>query len=200
MTVFTSIRSLAAALAAGALVACATPSISTFDSAEISDASALSSVQSVYVAPVTFELEKFVSSVGPRTGAGGQRPVSDKDLETLAADLRDDIQKALAKSGLTVVDEPTPGAATVSAVLTKVASSRPSFAELSDEPSLSAQSIYAGGGDVRITITSGDDTLAVLTDSESSSLGDGQPRVGIWSDLKSEFRRWANGVAAAFKD
>lgn len=198
MTVFTPLRSLAAALAAGALVACATPSISTFDSAEISDAGALSAIDSVYVAPVTFELEKFVSSVGPRTSSG-QRPVSDRDLQSLSEDFRSDIQAALTKAGLEVLDAPADGAATVSAVLTKVASSRPSFAELADEPSLSASSVYAGGGAVRITIASGAETLAVLTDSEMSSLGDGQPRVGVWSDLNSEFRRWANGVAAAFK-
>ena len=195
------IKPVFAALALASVSACATGGYgpSVFDSASVADSKTLSSVDRVYVAPVGFDLEPFVrsSSLAGRNG-DGQRPVSDRDLEALAKRFQADMTRALEAKGLTVIDAAQPGAATVSAVLTRVDSSRPSFADLSDNPGLSAQSLYSGGGAVTITVDVDGSTVATFSDSERESISNRPPAVGIWEDLYRDFDVWAAGLAGAF--
>lgn len=187
---------IAATALAAALSACATTDgFSVFDETSVSNEAALNASGGVFVAPVTFDLEPFVRSIGPNTGTRRQRSVSDRDLENLAENFRDDIVRALDNSGVQVLDEASSDGLVVEPVLTRVSSTRPSFAELSDNPALSAQSIYAGGGAVRVVFKRDGDEVAVFEDTEITTLGDGRPRVGIWSDLNREFDRWARGIA-----
>jgi len=185
------------AAVAAALAGCVSAGVNVFDQADV-NAGALEGVRSAYVAPVEVRLDAFVPRTLARTSRDGQRRVSEADQARLADDLKTEIERALAARGVALLDAPADGAASVRAVLTEANSSRPSFGELSGDPSLSAQSVYAGGGAVEIVVEIDGETVASFADENRTTLGDEVPRVGIWQDLERDFERWAAGLASIF--
>jgi hypothetical protein len=159
-----------------------------FDSASISADRELSSFESVYIPPVKVALDHRVGS-GP-SYIGGDRPVREEDAADKAADFHEDLVDAFGDSfslasgsGLNVL--------TVEATLTRLQSSRPTMADLQEEPGLSMQSRYAGGASMRVVFSENGSPLAEVGDGYTESLDRHRFEAGMWDDANRAFSMWS---------
>ncbi len=160
----------------------------------------LSSYQQIHIAQVETKLpgEELRNRSNIRRGSRGfsnaQRYVSDKDQVQKANDLYEDLRSRLSRD-FEIVDQAGPGVLTIETTITRLASSRPTFTDLSDSTSLRFESIYAGGAEAIFKLSENGETIATMEDSYIASLNDGFPRVGIWSDTDRVFSRWSRKLA-----
>ncbi len=167
-----------------------------FDSASLSPDANLASYDKVYIAPVKFDASLLQRDRPSRFGSEPRR-VSQKDLNDRADYLERQLAREIGKTR-TLVDAPGSDVLTIETRLSEVQSSAPTMTDYSDEPGLSARSIYAGGAAVSFTMR--DSTGAVLAslDDEYQARFNDRPRpTGIWSDANDAFRKWAKNVARA---
>lgn len=158
-----------------------------FDSKNISSTTTLSSFESVYIAPVAVALEE----PGPRPGyLGGERAVSDKDAARKAADFQEDLSDEFGDS-FKLASGPGSGVLTIAATLTRLEASRPTIEDLREQPGLSMQSRYAGGGAVTVVFSEAGATLAEVSDSYTETLDNHRFQAGIWEDTDRAFSGWA---------
>ena len=156
-----------------------------FDTVQIASPAALDGVRQVYVADVTTDLPAAASRFDSRV----PRPVRPRDAEAKADDLAAALQRGLDRE-FDAVDAPGPGVLVVKPTLTGLASSRPTLADLMQQPGLSHESVYAGGASVTLVLERDGVVVGTLSDTYQGNLGDGQPRIGIWQDADRAFSRW----------
>lgn len=149
-----------------------------FDRASVVSGARLSNYQSVYVAPVRVSLER------------SDRPVSPRDAQIKAADLREEIIDAFQRSHA-IKTGPGSDVLTISATLTKLVANMPTAADYSDHPSLSPHSIYAGGAGFEASLSSPAGDLALVADEYVGLLDGVAPPVTTWQDADPAFFSWA---------
>lgn len=180
-----------------ALVFCAlaaTPAFA-FDSKNISSTTKLSSFESVYIAPVAVALEESGSRPGH---LGGERAVSDKDAARKAADFQEDLADEFGDE-FTLATGPGSGVLTIAATLTRLEASRPTIEDLREQPGLSLESRYAGGGAVTVVFSAGGATLAEVSDRYTETLDDHRFQAGVWQDTDRAFSSWARQLVEFVK-
>lgn len=175
---------LAVAVAAGPAAA------GSFDAESIVGDTDLSSFESVYIAPVTANLDLDVAAF-PRNG--GDRPVDASDVAEKAADFHDELTEAFSRS-FSLADAPGPGILTIEVTLTDLEASRPTMADYRRAPGLSFASVYAGGGEMTAVLSENGVTIAEVSDRFTSYLSDERARAGVWSDADRAFDRWARNL------
>lgn len=164
--------------------ACATSGTSGFDEADISTGADLASYNSVYIADVAVapELANRDTRVSTTQALGKyDRPVSQRDLAELAGDIQGALSREVGRVK-TTVPAPRPGALTVQATLVDVASNRPTMADVSAQPGLSQQSVYAGGVEIAIVLSDGSEQLATLVERYDGMLQDDVGPPSTWED------------------
>lgn len=183
---------LAAGVAFSAAAGLATAAAAAFDSVYLSSDRPLGSYERVYIAPVSAELDLDVRRY--RTGGSGDRPVEERDAALRAEDFHGALVDAFGRS-FALAAAPGPGVLTVEARLVKLEASRPTMADYRQTPGLSFRSIYAGGAEMRVTLSEDGAVLAEIGDAWRGSLSDGRYRVGIWGDAQRAFSSWARSLA-----
>jgi len=164
----------------------------SFDSANVSSSAQLSSFSAIYVAPVSTDLDLDVVAFD-RSGRG-DRDIRDSDVADKADDLYDEIVSAFASS-YSMASGAGAGVLTIETTLTGLKSSRPTMADYNRNVSVSGRSVYAGGADVEFILSEDGRTLAELSDSYSTTLGDHRVRAGIWNDADRAFGVFASKLA-----
>ncbi|MEO0982817.1 MAG: DUF3313 family protein [Pseudomonadota bacterium] len=161
---------------------------------EDGDLAAASGFERVFIAPVTVALGE--PDAGQITyGRTSNRPVSEQDQARKAADLRDDLVDQFSRR-FTLVEAPSADALTVETTITRLASTRPTQADVERNQRISLTSTFAGGADFDVVLSVGDGApLARLTDSYKSSFNDGRPRIATWADADRAFGRFARSLA-----
>ena len=166
--------------------ALASPSL---DTVNVSTEADLSSFTKVYIAPVGVELkDRFRRNL---RDVGAPRPVSEKDQAKRAEASREYFVSAFSKN-YEVVEAPGEGVLTVEPIITRLESTRPTFADYEAQPGLSASSIFAGGADYSVRLKTGETLLTEVSEKYRTDLFDGQPRNGIWTDFEYASRRMAS--------
>lgn len=163
-----------------------------FDSENLVTDRQLSTYESVYIAPVKVNLDHHVVRYD-RSGYG-DRPVDPDDANQKAADFYNELVDAFSES-YSLASAPGPGVLTLEATLTKLQSSRPTPADYDREPSLSFQSVYAGGGSMTAVFSEDGEVLAEIADQFDSYLSDGRVRAAVWHDADRAFSQWARKLA-----
>lgn len=169
---------------------------STFDTLNVVQESNLSAYKKVYIAPVGVELkERFRRNL---RDIGAPRPTDERDQQKRAEDARITFTRAFEKK-YEVVDAPAEDVLTVEAVITRLESTRPTFADYDVTPGLSPSSIYVGGADYHVRLKNGDTLLAELSEKYQTDLNDGLPRNGIWTDFEYASSRMASKLIKHIK-
>lgn len=183
------------AAAAALTAACATPTgadaVSRFDRYE--GETALKSFDAVYIAPVTAS-EEITRRIGYRP-FGPQdrtRPLSEREIteqrERLAKVLADRLgrDRRLARA-------PGQGILTVQAELTALDANLATFSELSNNPSLDPRSVSLGDAAVRVVLSEGNRTIAVIDDSVvRPNFNEPNIAAGIWITANRFYDRLAD--------
>ncbi|MEL7490039.1 MAG: DUF3313 family protein [Pseudomonadota bacterium] len=143
-------------------------------------ASDLASYERVFIAPVSIDLPERSNR------RGGERPVSRRDQERKAADLREKLSDAF-DDDFTIVAEPGDGVLTIETVITELKSTRPTPADLTREPGLSFESLFVGGAAATFTLSENGAVLDEFSDDDFGNFNDGNIRVGIWQDADRAF-------------
>lgn len=196
-----SLRSLFfSAFAAVALAACATtaPGVASFDRASISDQSRLAQFDAVFIAPVEVgpELAKRMEVSGrPLSRRADDRPIAARDVQMKSNDLRQELTAAISPLKR-VVNAPGDNVLTITPVLTKLQPNKPTFGDLSNDPSLSFRSVYAGGAAAEFRFSENGRSLGSVRDSYSGRIDENFPNQPTWSDVDRTFARWARNIAA----
>lgn len=151
---------------------------SAFDRASVVSGAGLSGYASVYVAPVKVSLEP------------GGRPVSQRDAQAKAADLREEIVGAFERSHA-IKSSPGPDVLTIAPTLTKLIANMPTAADYAENPSLSPRSVYAGGAGFEATLSSPAGELGSVADDYVGLLDTVSPPVTTWRDADRAFSSWA---------
>ncbi|MEL7028484.1 MAG: DUF3313 family protein [Pseudomonadota bacterium] len=193
---------LVALAGAGPAIAASAIDVSGFDEAYLEDGADLSAYSSVYVDAVGAEVEADENGqYNPRDGFS--EAISQNEIDQRAETLRERLQGRL-EDKVTMADGADAGVLVISATLTELAPSRPTLEGLSQEPSLSLSgSVAVGGAAVRIELIDGGDGAVIgrLEDRNfGRDLGDGRPRVGVWSDADRAFSIWSRGLARYLED
>lgn len=167
----------------------------TFDEASIVSDSRFADYEKVYIADVTISDELRNREAQSRRNSVGSddRPVTERDLQAKAADLKKQLKREISRSKQ-IVSAPGEGVLTVQAELLDLVSSRPTMADFAGEPALSSQSRYVGGADIRVTIMDGERMLATVTENYQGSFTD-QRGNSIWGDANHGIYIAANKVA-----
>lgn len=127
-------------------------------------------------------------AIGPELQKKAERTYGVRDVQRLADELRDDVEKALAKSG-------AHQDARVELVLTDAKPNRPTFKQLTDTPGLSMESFGVGGAAIEGRVVAADGAVTPLayrwyeTDIRQA-YGD-----WVWSDAEHSFDRFASRLA-----
>jgi len=144
---------------------------------------------SALTASVAFAAPPAVSvAIGPELQKKAEKTYGVRDVQRLADELRDDVEKALARSG--AHDD-----ARVELVLTDAKPNRPTFKQLADTPGLSMESFGVGGAAIEGRIVAADGAVTPVayrwyeTDIRQA-YGD-----WIWSDAERSFDRFAARLA-----
>lgn len=161
--------------------------VSAFDSKSISSSAKLSSFESVYIAPVGIALEEPRPS--PRS-LSGERPVSEKDAALKAEDFHEDLVDEFGDA-FTLASGPGAGVLTIEATLTRLEASRPTIADLREQPGLSMESRYAGGASVAVAFSENGAPLGEVSDSYTETLDNHRFQAGVWEDTDRAFSSWA---------
>ena len=148
------------------------------------------SAAAVTIAPVSFSPE-FETELNDELGA--------REGDVLREDVEGAVAAALARRGVTVGD----GGGTIEVVIVDADPNRPTWQQLSDEPSLDyIRSFSIGGAELRGVVRGANGE--VLTEVEHSryntsitELG-GMPPASTWFEARSVIRRFANKVADAY--
>jgi len=169
-------------------------SAASFDSVEVTTEQGLGSFQKVYIAPVEITLaedEPRLLSERRRTSyVRSQPPVDPEEQARKAQDLHNQLTRRFS-SGFTLVDAPAPDVLTISAEITRMLPSRPTFGQRRRGVGALnfGSSVSAGGVDYTVQMSSGDTSLYNITESYRSNLNDGLPRTGVWQDADRSFNR-----------
>jgi len=167
-----------------------------FDEASITSDSRFAEYQKVYIADVTYDASIADRKTGLSSARFGstERPVRERDLNAKADDLERVLKREIGKTKQ-IVRSPGDGVLTVSATITDLAANQPTMADISEQPSLSQESIYAGKSSVSITLSENGRTLATLSETYQGDLNDNIGRPAIWQDVDRGFYFTANKVA-----
>ncbi|WP_031555501.1 DUF3313 family protein [Parvularcula oceani] len=195
-------RNLFASVALVALGACATPTgmeaASRFDSFEAAAPVQLGDYDRVYLAPIAVSddiLDRLDRQIYRGT-RDSEWAIDERTINAKVEDLREDLVAELSER-TTLVDAPGPGVLTIQLTLTELASNRPTIAALSEEPSLSFQSISTGGAAVEAQLLEGDRVLAMFEDrSRFNPINDPVVQAGIWTEADRYFRQLGDKLAA----
>jgi len=196
-------RSMISSLAVLAVAACASgptgpEASSRFDSFEVVETNDFTSYDKVYIPrPLpSDELRERTESFST-TILRDERPLSKRDLDDMLGELHDDLSRAVGQQA-ELVDAPGEGVLTISTVVTRLESNRPTQAELARNPSLSFKSVYAGGAAVIYQLSENDKVLATITDSDNApplnSRG-GAP-AGVWGTVDQFYQQTSRRMAA----
>lgn len=151
--------------------------------------SAAALLASALVAPGALAAPPTVSvAIGPELQKKAEKTYGVRDVQRLADELREDVEKALAKSG-------RHQDARVELVLTDAKPNRPTFKQLGDTPGLSMESFGIGGAAIEGQIVAADGMATPVAYSWyetdiRQSWGD-----WIWSDATHSFNRFAVRLA-----
>lgn len=191
----TSFIKRALALTAAAAMATSAAHAHPFDSIETETEAALSGFTKVYIAPVAIDFSEHRVRRTVRDSTGF-RQVSERDQSRKAEDLAEDLEREFGKR-YTLVNAPGEDVLTIETTLTKLVSTRPTLADQRQTINLSFRSLYAGGADYQVELTTGDTLLATIEDNQTnqSNLNDGRPRVGVWQDTDRSFNRFSRQLA-----
>ncbi len=160
-----------------------------FDEAQVLQPGALSGLQAVFVTPTTLALPEPTGRWERQRGFGS-RPITTRDAQARADDLTTALRRGIDQR-FELVDAPGPGVLVVEPTLTRLEASRPTMADFHQQPSLSFQSMYAGGAAVTLRLSRDGEVVAVIEDRYQGSFIDGQPRIGVWQDADRAFSRWS---------
>ncbi|MCQ8186384.1 DUF3313 family protein [Parvularcula maris] len=130
-----------------------------------------------------------------------EREIATRDIEYKLADLREEIEEALARE-VELVEEGGPGILTVRTILTQLEANRPTQAELAAQPGLDFNSISEGRASVRIELSEDGRLLAVIEDADNvTGLNDPRilPGAGIWTTADQHFDAVARKLTALLK-
>lgn len=179
------------------LTACASnpPGAGQFDRNSLSSERNLSQYESVYVAKVEIStnLQKSVNYDSHKL-SDRKRPISEKDLNRKANDLRQELITSISAIK-PIASAPGDGVLTITPILTDLAASRPTSADLADKPSLSINSQYTGKAAATFTFSEGDREFGSVSDSYQGYFQDAQFN-STWTDVDRAFSRWARNIAA----
>jgi hypothetical protein len=123
-------------------------------------------------------------TVGPQLQAKAAAVLGVRDVNDLAAELQKTVQARLAKTGAY-------DGARIELVLTDVTPNRPTFKQLSDQPSLSYRSFGRGGAEIDGVAVAANGAVTPIryryaqTDLSWSRL------TGTWSDAEQSFQQFA---------
>lgn len=167
-----------------------------FDEASITSDSRFAEYQKVYIADVTYDQSIASRSSGLSSARFGatDRPIRERDLKDKADDLERVLKREIGKNKK-IVGGPGDGVLTVSAKITDLAANQPTMADISEQPSLSQDSIYTGKSSVSITLSENGRTLATLSETYQGNLSENIGRPAIWQDADRGFYFTANKVA-----
>lgn len=167
-----------------------------FDQASVTSDSRFAEYEKVYIADVTYDEAIAARDSGLASARFGatDRPVRERDLKAKADDLERVLRREIGKTKQ-IVRSPADGVLTVSATITDLAANQPTMADISQQPSLSQQSVYAGKSSVSITLSENGRTLATLSETYQGDLNDTVGRPAIWQDADRGFYFTANKVA-----
>ena len=195
-------RSMISSLALLAVAACASgptgpEASSRFDSFEAVETNDFTSFDKVYIAmPVPSEELRERTASFSTTILRDERPLSERDLNELLSELQDDLSRAVGQQA-ELVDAPGEGVLTISTVVTKLESNRPTQAELARNPSLSFRSVYAGGAAVVYELSENGRLLATITDSDNApplNTRAGGP-AGVWGTVDQFYQQTSRRMA-----
>ena len=140
-------------------------------------------------ASAAFAAPAMVSvSVGPELQAKAVKTYGVPEVERLAADLRREVEKKLARTG--AYDDTR-----VDLVLVDAVPNRPTFKQLSDTPGLSLQSFGVGGAEIAGTVTRADGSTQPLGYRWYESDIRWAYANWIWSDAETTFDRFATRLS-----
>jgi len=176
----TKLRPLVMAAALCSMSAFSVAIAGPFDKIETVSETPLASFQKVYIAPVKVELDESNLRRSVRD-LSGDRPVSETDRARKAQDSYEKITRAFGKK-FEIVDAPGEGVLTVETTIKKLVSTRPTLADFREIPSLSFDSLYAGGGAFDIRLSQNDTPLVDISDNYTTNFNDGLPRITTWQD------------------
>ncbi|NHK28717.1 DUF3313 domain-containing protein [Parvularcula flava] len=167
-----------------------------FDQVSITSDSRFAEYQKVYIADVSYDasIAERTSGLSSARFGGTDRPVRERDLKAKADDLERVLKREIGKTKK-IVASPGDGVLTVSARITDLAANQPTMADISEQPSLSQESVYAGKSSVAITLSENGRTLANLSETYQGDLNDSIGRPAIWQDVDRGFYFTANKVA-----
>lgn len=144
---------------------------------------------SALAAPAALAAPPTVSvAIGPDLQKKAEKTYGVRDVQRLADELRDDVEKALAKSG-------RHEDARIELVLTDAKPNRPTFKQLGDTPGLSMESFGVGGASIEGRVVAADGTATPVAYSWYET--DIRQAYGdwIWSDATQSFNRFASRLA-----
>ncbi|WP_309087942.1 hypothetical protein [Phenylobacterium sp.] len=146
-------------------------------------AALLASASTALAAPAAVSV-----AIGPELQEKAEKTYGVRDVTRLADDLRQDVERALAKSG-------AHQDARIELVLTDAKPNRPTFKQLSDTPGLSMQSFGVGGAAIEGRIVAADGAVTPVTyrwyeTDIRQAWGD-----WVWSDAQVSFDRFARRLA-----
>lgn len=146
-------------------------------------AALLASASTALAAPAAVSV-----AIGPELQEKAEKTYGVRDVTRLADDLRQDVERALAKSG-------AHQDARIELVLTDAKPNRPTFKQLSDTPGLSMQSFGVGGAAIEGRIVAADGAVTPVTyrwyeTDIRQAWGD-----WVWSDAQVSFDRVARRLA-----
>lgn len=134
-------------------------------------------------------------TIGPKLQAQADQ-YGQRDLDYLAAELRESVQKALQRSGGLSAD-----GATIDLVLEDAMPNRPTFRQMVNKPGLSYESYGIGGARITGVLTTADGRQVPLGYGWYESDIRWSQSAGTWMDAENTFdrfaRRLANGQAVA---
>lgn len=142
-------------------------------------AALLASATSALAAPASVNV-----TVGPELQAKAAAILGVRDVDELAADLQKAVEVRLAKTGAY-------DGARIELVLVDAQPNRPTYKQMSDQPSLSYRSFGLGGAQIEGRTIAADGTITPIhfksyqTDIRWSRV------TGVWSDAESGFQQFA---------
>lgn len=113
-----------------------------------------------------------------------------RDLDYLAAELRESVQKALARGG-----GPSADGATIDLVLEDAMPNRPTFRQMANKPGLSYESYGIGGARISGVLTTADGRQVPLGFGWYESDIRWSQSAGTWTDAQNTFDRFARRLA-----
>ena len=149
----------------------------------IATAALLASGAAAIAAPATVSV-----AIGPELQQKAEKTYGVRETARLAEDLRQDVERALARSGVHQD-------ARVELVITDAKPNRPTFKQLGDTPGLSMESFGVGGASIEGRIIAADGSVTPVSYRWYES--DIRQAYGdwVWSDAQVTFNRFASRLA-----